>query len=67
MNSQIIGLRVAGTMFGIICIPHLVRLVTGFQILIGGHEIPIWLNGVVLVISGVLCIWLWWLSYGSRE
>ena len=52
MNSQIIGLQVAGTIFGIICIPHLVRLLTRFPILVVGHELPLWPNAAVFVISG---------------
>jgi hypothetical protein len=67
MNSRIIGLRVAGSIFGIICIAQLVRLLTGFQILIAGYELPSWPNKVAFVILGGLCIWMWKLSYAGSE
>ena len=57
MNSQIIGLRVAGAIFGIMSIVQLVRLLTGFQILVAGHELPLWPNAVAFIIMGGLCIW----------
>jgi len=65
MRSQIIGLRVAGTIFGIMSIVQLARLSTGFQIFVAGYEMPLWPNAVAFVIMGGLCIWMWKLSYSS--
>ena len=69
MNAQIFGLRVAGTVFGIVCIAQLVRLLffSGVRVTVGGFEMPLWPNAVAFVILGGLCIWMWTLSYGSRK
>ncbi len=59
MTPQVIGLRVAGTIFGLMCCVNLLRLVTQFRVVIGGHKIPIWPNIIGFVITGGLCLWLW--------
>ncbi len=62
MNSQIIGLRVAGTVFGIMCIGQLLRLLTRAEILIAEHPLPLWVSAVAVVITGVLSLWMWKVS-----
>jgi hypothetical protein len=62
MKSQIVGLRVAGTIFGLVCVAHVVRVVTRVDVLVAGHELPIWVNVVGAVISGVLSFWMCRLS-----
>ena len=62
MNSPQCGLRVAGTLFGLMCLAHLARIVIGFQVLLGSHPVPLWLNGVGCIVTGVLAFWLWRLS-----
>ena len=62
MNSQILGLRVAGTIFGLMCLAQLLRLATQVEVLVGGHQIPLWPSAVGLVIAGGLSVWLWKLS-----
>jgi hypothetical protein len=62
MNSPQCGLRVAGTLFGLVCLAHLVRLLLRFQLLLGSHPVPVWMNGVAMVVTGLLAIWLWRLS-----
>jgi hypothetical protein len=62
MNSQILGLRVAGTIFGLICLAHLLRLVTQLEVSVGGYQIPLWSSVGGFVIGGGLCLWLWKLS-----
>ena len=67
MNSQIIGLRVAGTIFGIMCIGQLLRLFTRFAIVVAGYRLPLWPSIVLLVITGGLSLWMWKLSYGGSK
>lgn len=62
MNSPQFGLRVAGTIFGLVCLAHLARLLIGFQLMLGSHPVPLWMNGVAFVFTGLLAFWLWRLS-----
>jgi energy-coupling factor transporter transmembrane protein EcfT len=62
MNSQILGLRVAGTIFGLICLAQLLRLVTRVEVLVAGHQVPLWPSAIAVVIAGGLSVWLWRLS-----
>ncbi len=65
MNSPPFGLRVAGTIFGLVCLAHLVRLVLRFQLMLGSYAVPLWMNGVAFVITGLLAFWLWHLSMSA--
>ena len=62
MNSPQFGLRVAGTIFGLVCLAHLVRLLLQFQVVLGSHPVPVWMNAVGFVVTGALAFWLWRLS-----
>jgi hypothetical protein len=62
MNSTIMGLWTAGTVFAIVCVVHLLRVVTGVDVLVGGHQLPVWLNAVGCSIAGGLSVWMWKLS-----
>jgi hypothetical protein len=62
MNPQIFGLRVASGIFGLVCLVHLLRLVTRVDLLVGGREVPLWMNAVGVVLSAFLSVWMWRLS-----
>ena len=62
MNSQILGLRVAGTIFGVVCCAQFLRLVTRAKVTIESYQIPLWPSAIACVIAGGLCLWLWKLS-----
>ena len=62
MTSQTFGLRVAGTIFALIALGHLLRVVTNAEIVVAGYHVPIWLNVVGAVVAGGLSCWLWRLS-----
>jgi len=66
MKSKIIGLRIAGTIFGIVALLHLLRLVTDVSVVIAGNSLPIWLNVVGFIATCFLCFWLWSLSAGRN-
>jgi hypothetical protein len=67
VNSQILGLRVAGVVFGLMCLVQLFRLVMRFEVLIAGHQMPLWLNGVAAVILGGLSLWMLKLSRAETQ
>ncbi len=47
-----------GSIFGIVAIAHLIRILLNLQVVIGGWNIPIWLSGWAVVLLGALSIWL---------
>jgi hypothetical protein len=62
MNVQVLGLRVAGTIFGLVAFAQLLRLVTRTEVLVAGHPVPFWASGLAVIFSGGLSLWLWRLS-----
>jgi len=62
MNSQIIGLRVASIVFGLVCLAQLLRLLTRVEVVVAGHAVPLWPNAVAFVVTGALSLWMWRLS-----
>lgn len=67
MNSPRLGLRVASVIFGLMALGQLARLVIQPQVLVGGHEMPLWPSAVALVILGGLAFWMWQLSRASNK
>jgi len=47
-------LRVVGTIFTIVGLVHLLRLLTGFQVMFGGWELPFWVSIVGVIVAGYL-------------
>ena len=62
MNSPILGLRVASIIFGLMNLAQLLRLVIQPEVVVAGHQIPLWPSMLAFVIFGGLSIWLWKLS-----
>lgn len=56
------GLRVAGTIFGIVALLHLLRILTGAGVMISGWELPVWVNWLGFTGASLLSAWLWKLS-----
>jgi hypothetical protein len=67
MKSKIVGLRVSGTIFGIIALIHLARLITGVPVNIAGNSLPMWMNIVGFIATCFLCIWLWSLTVSNTS
>ena len=63
MNSQILGLRVASVIFGLMSIAQLVRLLIRPEVLVAGHLMPLWPSALAVVILGGLSLWMWKLSH----
>jgi hypothetical protein len=67
MNSQILGLKTAGFIFGLICLAQLLRLVMGIEVLVAGHQVPLWPSALACAILGALSLWMWKLSRGAAQ
>lgn len=67
MNSPVTGLRLAGTLFALIALVHVWRLVRGFDVIIGNHHIPASASVVGAIIAGALSLWMWKLSSNGRR
>lgn len=65
MNSQLLGLRVAGTLFGLMALVQLGRLLIRPEVLVAGHHMPLWPSALALVVLGGLSIWMWRLASRS--
>jgi len=66
MNSQITGLRVASTVFGLMSVAQLARLIIRPEVLVAGHMMPLWPSALAFVILGGLSLWLWKLANKSN-
>jgi hypothetical protein len=66
MNSQRTGLRVASVIFGLVTLAHIFRLFKHAKITFATHVIPIEVSWIGIIVSGVLCIWMWRLSSAAR-
>ena len=62
MSSMIRGLRVASTVFALVCLAQLLRLVFKLEVVAGAHRIPLWVSAAAMVFTGCLSLWLWTLS-----
>jgi uncharacterized membrane protein len=62
MKSQILGLRVASVVFGLICLAQLLRIIARISIEAGGCYVPRWISAIVVLVAGALCVWLWSLA-----
>ncbi len=62
MNSAAFGLRVTGSIFGVVSVVHLLRLVTQADVVIAGWSMPLWINATGCIVTAGLCIWLWRLA-----
>jgi hypothetical protein len=67
MNSQILGLKTASFVFGLMGLAQLLRLVLRPDVLVAGHQVPLWPSVLAFVILGGLCLWLCKLARGSAQ
>ena len=67
IKAQVFWLRIAGTIFLLIALAHLVRLFAGVGVVLGGWTLPLFTSLGGAVITGVLGLWLWELSLPPRE
>ena len=48
----------ATVIFGLAAVAHLLRLIIGIEVIIGGIYIPVWMSGIGFVAAGALAILL---------
>ena len=65
MATKNFALRIAGFIFGMVSLMHLLRIVTGISVMVGTWVLPLWINNMGLVVTGFICGWLWWLSFSK--
>lgn len=53
MNQQVF-LAISGTIFGVIALLHLARLLASWPARIGTFEVPMWLSWVSVAVAGFL-------------
>ena len=66
MDSQILGLKVASFIFGLIGLAQLVRLMMRAEISVAGNQLPLWPSAVAFAVLGALSLWLWKLARAAR-
>ena len=47
---------VSGSIFGVIAVMHLARIVQGWPAQIGTFEVPMWLSWVAMAVAGFLAV-----------
>jgi hypothetical protein len=67
MNSRILGLRVAGAIFGLMCLAQVFRLISRAEVVVAGYQLPLWASVVAVVILGCLSLWLLKLSRNAAQ
>ena len=66
-KSLVLALRVAGTIFAVVCIAHVLRVVTRSDVVIAGYQLPLWASGAAALISGCMSAWMWILRKGCES
>lgn len=61
MNKNI-PLIVAGCIFGLVAIAHLLRVLFHLEIVVSGYSVPMNVSYIGLLITLVLSIWMFWAS-----
>jgi len=67
MNSQAVGLRVAGIIFTLVCLAQLGRLIIRPEIIVAGYQMPLWPSAAAALIAGALGFWMFKLSSGAGK
>jgi hypothetical protein len=67
LNSQILGLKIAGLIFQLMALAQFLRLVMRAELLVAGHEVPLWASAVALTILGALSLWMWKLARAAAQ
>jgi len=62
VTNQRLGLRLAGAIFVLFSVAHVLRLAAHIEISIGGRAIPMWPSIIAAIVGAALAIWLLRLS-----
>ena len=58
MKNKNLALGLTGGLLALVACFHLFRLAIKFGLDVAGHPVPLWLNGVGVIVAGGLSIWL---------
>jgi hypothetical protein len=67
MKSQTLGLKIACYVFGLMCLAQLLRLVLRPEVLVAGHQVPLWPSALAFAILGGLSLWMCKLARGAAR
>lgn len=52
------ALYTSGVIFAVGAVGHLVRLIAGFEIVVGGVVVPVWVSAPGVLIAAILAAWM---------
>ena len=55
-------MRIAGTLFALFTLGHIIRLINATTVTFGGRELPMGISVVALIVGLVMSVWLFRLS-----
>ncbi len=61
------ALRLSALVFALIALVHLLRLLLGWDMILGAFEAPQWVSLIALIIAGGLAWWMWTASHGKNQ
>ena len=53
-----LALKAEGTVFLLVSVMHLLRVLLKFELIVAGYSVPVWLNMVGFVLSLLLSLWM---------
>ena len=62
MKTQVRGLRVAATVFGLMSLMQLIRLLLRPEIFVAGRPLPLLVSMIAFPVLAALSVWFWKLS-----
>ena len=52
------ALYTSGVVFAAVAVAHVARLATGFEIVVGGAIVPVWVSFLGALIASLLAVWM---------
>ena len=52
------ALYTSGAVFAVVAVAHVVRLITGFEIVVDGVIVPVWVSFLGALIAALLAVWM---------
>lgn len=66
MKSKDLALKLAATIFGMVALLHLLRVITDATVVIAGWSMPIWVNVLGFIATAFLSAVMCWLSLNKE-
>lgn len=60
------ALRLSALVFALIALVHLLRLLLGWDMILGAFEAPQWVSIIAIIVAGGLAWWTWTASHGKN-